>query len=598
MSKLRIAVIDRDKCTNTKCGYICHNVCPVERMNTDCVVVPEKKDEKTNPNYPFPVILEDPCTACGLCVKKCPVDCIKIINLAREAGTLMHQYGVNTFRLYNLPLPRQGVVGLIGSNGTGKTTALKILSGAFIPNMGDFKNKATWEFVISKFENSPDLRNYFTQMKNAKLSYKPQNVDRLSEVVKGKVKDLLKKSDQRKVLDEVIESFDLGEVVDRDIKNLSGGELQRVAISAAYMKDADVYFFDEPSSYLDIDQRLRVARAFKKLGEQKKIIVVEHDLAVLDYSSDFVQVFYGTPGAYGVVSAVKGVRSGINEFLDGYLKDENVRFRQNELKFTTESSGAGERKGATKYSYPEMKKTWKDFKLEISSGSMKAGEVIGIVGRNAIGKTSFMKLIAGADEPDKGSDKPEKKFKVSYKPQYIQADFSGTVQELFDSEKLVNNVLNECMNRLAVRDLLLNQVKNLSGGELQRVAITLALSRDADVYLFDEPSAFLDVEQRLHFSHLLRSVIENSEKCAFVIDHDIVLVDSVSSRLIVFDGKSSVHGESSSPQEKREGMNSFLAQMNVTLRRDRDTKRPRVNKLDSKMDREQKEAGEYYYYEK
>jgi ATP-binding cassette subfamily E protein 1 len=135
----------------------------------------------------------------------------------------------------------------------------------------------------------------------------------------------------------------------------------------------------------------------------------------------------------------------------------------------------------------------------------------------------------------------------------------------------------------------------LSGGELQRVACCLALSQEADIYFFDEPSAFLDIEQRFEFAALLRKVISESEKSAFVVDHDIVFIDAISNRLIVFEGQSSVEGHASAPLDKRNGMNVFLKDAGITMRRDKDTARPRINKPGSALDTEQKAKGEYYY---
>ncbi|NJE27135.1 ATP-binding cassette domain-containing protein, partial [Thermococcus sp. MV5] len=124
----------------------------------------------------------------------------------------------------------------------------------------------------------------------------------------------------------------------RNIDQLSGGELQRVAIAAALLRNAHFYFFDEPSSYLDIRQRLKVARIIRKLANSgKAVLTVEHDLAVLDYLSDIIHVVYGKPGAYGIFAQPKGTRNGINEFLRGYLRDENVRFRPYEIHFTKSS---------------------------------------------------------------------------------------------------------------------------------------------------------------------------------------------------------------------------------------------------------------------
>lgn len=584
---VRIAIVERDKCIKKKCGYLCQKVCPGVRMGDETVTVDAEG---------FPVISENLCTGCGICVKKCPVNAIKIINLPHEAGKLIFQYGVNAFRLYNLPLPKKGaVVGLIGANGIGKSTALEILSGRLKPNLGNYEKDASWEDIIGQFKGQ-ELQNYFESLKEkgVKVSYKPQMVDRLPEVFKETVSKFLKRNDERKKFDEAVDEFELNECLERKIANLCGGELQRMAICAAYLKDADVYYFDEPSSYLDIKQRLKVAKNLEKLAKYRAVMVVEHDLAVLDYLSEYVHVFYGVSGAYGVVSKLKGVRNGINEYLVGYLKEENVRFRETEIHFT---AGSVERKGGeVLFQYGGMEKGYRGFSLKCSSGDVRKGEVIGAIGPNAIGKSTFVKLLAGVEKPDKGE--VEEKLRVAYKPQYIKSDFEGTVREMVDSTGNLNRDVfeKEVKERLSLTELMEKNVKNLSGGELQRVAIALCISQEADLYLLDEPSAFLDVEQRLIFADVLGRVMEGSKKSAFVVDHDIILIDSISDRLVVFQGRSGVEGFANKPEGKRDGMNRFLKDVDVTLRRDKDSLRPRVNKPGSVMDREQKQAGEYYYH--
>lgn len=122
--------------------------------------------------------------------------------------------------------------------------------------------------------------------------------------------------------------LDLNTVADRTLDKLSGGELQRFTVAALCIQNAAVYMFDEPSSYLDVRQRLTAARAIRSLlTDTNYVIAVEHDLSVLDYMSDFVCVLYGVPGVYGVVTMPYGVREGINIFLDGFVPTENLRFR-------------------------------------------------------------------------------------------------------------------------------------------------------------------------------------------------------------------------------------------------------------------------------
>ncbi|AIF69035.1 ATPase [Palaeococcus pacificus DY20341] len=547
-----------------------------------------------------PVIQEASCTGCGICIHKCPFNAITIVNLPEELDKdCVHRYGVNAFVLYRLPVVRNGsVTGILGPNGTGKTTAVKILSGELLPNLCGFND--SWDNVIRAFRGN-ELQNYFEKLKNREIRtvVKPQYVDLIPKVVKGKVRDLLKKADQRGVLEELVDELELRNILDREIQQLSGGELQRVAIAAAMAREADFYFFDEPSSYLDIRQRLKVARAIRKLAEEgKAVLVVEHDLAVLDYLSDNIHVVYGKPGAYGIFSALKGTRVGINVFLNGYLPDENVRFRPYEIRFTKFS----ERKaqiGDVLVEYPRLVKDYGGFKLEAEGGTLHVGEVIGIVGPNGIGKTTFVKMLAGVEEPTEG--KVEWSLEVSYKPQYIKAEYEGTVFELLskiDASKLMSNLYKtELLNPLGIPDLYDRNVNELSGGELQRVAITACLIKDADLYLIDEPSAYLDVEQRLAVSKAIRSLMAKNDKTALVVEHDVLMIDYISDRLIVFEGEPGKQGKALRPMPMREGMNRFLANVGITFRRDPETGRPRANKEGSVKDREQKERGEYYYVE-
>ncbi len=581
----RIAILDRDLCTRKKCGYQCEKVCPVNRMGEECIVT-EKATQ-------FPQINEFLCIGCGLCVKKCPVDAITIINLAGESGDPLYQYGVNSFRLYNLPLPTEGLCGIVGRNGIGKTTALNLLSKKLKPNFGEHTKKFTDAEILARLPIA--TRRYFESETETTLevSYKPQMVDKLRDAFKGTVEKLLKTMDERNAYADAVEKFNLKKILKRKIPQLSGGELQRVSIAAAYLKDAHIYYLDEPCNYLDIEERLRTSLILKDFAEGRKMVVVEHDLAILDYMSDYVYIFYGEENAYGVSSGVKSTRAGINEYLAGFLREENIRFRDREITFSKYSER--ETHTQTRFSYSPMKKSFTGFKFSSDEGDIRQGEIVGIVGKNALGKSIFVKMLAGIEKPDEGEPG---KFKVSYKPQYIQPQKDTTVFQLFMGSNINKQIAENAKRELGLMKLMEKDLDQLSGGELQRVSIAQALSQKADIYLFDEPTAFLDVEQRLRFSDLLRRTIAETEKCAFVVDHDVVFVDSIAHRLMVFEGESSVHGHASTPLSKREGMNSFLKMAGITMRRDKDSKRPRINKPHSVLDREQREKNEYYYSSK
>jgi ATP-binding cassette subfamily E protein 1 len=547
------------------------------------------------------VIVESLCTGCGICVKKCPFKALSIVNLPDELEKdCSFRFGENTFKLYRLPTPSPGLVlGLLGQNGIGKTTALKLLSGELKINLGNYENPPDWNQIFQHFRGSI-LQEYFQKMAEGKLgvSYKPQYVDKLPKAISGKVGELLEKVDERNTLDKIAEQLELKQVWNRPLEVLSGGELQRVAVTAAVCREAEVYMFDEPSSYLDVKQRLEVAKTIRSLkNDQKMIIIAEHDLAIIDYLSDQVCLFYGEQGVYGVVSSVHGVRTGINIYLQGYIPDENVRFRKESIIFHEKPPTVSAEAGETTLTWEQLEKTYEGFKLVAKPGEIKKGEIIGILGANGIGKTTFIKILAGIEKTD--DEREFGKLNVSYKPQYISADYQGTVQELLMSvakEEFSSGwYRTEILQPLKVNPLFDRNVMELSGGELQKVAIAACLSRRADIYLLDEPSAYLDVEERLNMAKTVRRVVENRNVTAFVVEHDVVTQDFVADHLMVFMGKPGVSGVANPPTSLRKGMNVFLKDMQVTFRRDPATKRPRVNKEGSKLDKFQKQIGEYYY---
>jgi len=548
-----------------------------------------------------PVIVESLCSGCGICVKKCPFNAISIVNLPDELETeCSHRFGPNAFKLYRLPTPSPGIVlGLLGKNGIGKTTTLKVLSGEVKPNLGNYENPPSWSEIIKYFRGST-LQDYFQKMSEGKLRvvHKLQYVDKIPKVVSGKVGELLEKVDERKVLDSVAGQLELEKLWNRPLEALSGGELQRVAVAAAICREADVYLFDEPSSYLDVKQRLEVAKAIRSLKKDgKTVVVAEHDLAIIDYLSDQICIFYGEAGVYGIVSHVHGVRTGINIYLQGFIPDENVRFRKEAIIFhekpPTVSLGTGEEL----LKWGKLEKTYEGFKLVAEPGEIRRGEIIGILGPNGIGKTTFVKILAGIEKTDDG--KEFKELKVSYKPQYISAEYEGTVQELLMSiakEDFTSGwYKTEILHPLGLNQILDRNVAELSGGELQKTAIAACLSRKAELYLLDEPSAYLDVEERLNMARTIRRVVEARNVTAFVVEHDVVAQDFIADRLMIFTGEPGIKGTANPPTSLRDGMNMFLKEMNVTFRRDPATKRPRVNKEGSKLDNFQKEIGEYYY---
>ena len=589
---MRVAVVDKERCRSDKCDLICIRFCPMVRSRLEAIRLEEGKA----------YVAESLCSGCGICVRKCPFDALRIVNLPDELESdHIHRFGPNAFALYRLPTPRQGaVVGLVGRNGIGKTTVLRIMAGDLTPNLGRFREPPNKEDIVEFFAGRP-LHDYFDDLYNRRIKvvYKPQYVDRIPEVVSGTVGDILEGLDERGVRAETAKALEIAHLFDRELGVLSGGELQRVAIATAVCRDADVYLFDEPSSHLDIYQRMRAARLIRGLiAEGRMVVAAEHDLAVLDYLSEDTFLLYGEPDVYAIVSNIHGVREGINIYINGYIPDENIRFRESPIVFHVKPPTAPSARGRPLLEWSDLVKSYGEFELRVEAGEIGEGEVIGILGKNGVGKTTFIKLLAGVEEPDDGSVSGGE-VKVSYKPQYLSGTLDGTVEEVLKraaGSKYEESWFSaEILGPLHVKRLLEREVEILSGGEIQRVAIAKCLSRTADIYLLDEPSAFLDVEERLAMARAIRRITKMSGVTAFVVEHDIVAQDFIADSLMIFIGEAGRSGTGGRPMKLERGMNTFLMDMGVTFRRDPETKRPRVNKEGSKLDREQKKTGRYYY---
>jgi len=589
----RVAVLDKELCQPKKCGLECIKYCPVNKSGADCIILNEEVGKAQ--------IDENICNGCGICVKVCPFDAITIVNLAQELKTeKIHQFGINSFRLYRIPTPKKGqVVGLLGRNGMGKSTVIGILSGTLKPNLGNYDSPPEWDDILKNFQGT-ELKSHFEKISNGQISVsiKPQQVYNLAKVFDGTAKELLARYDERNLVSELVMELGLQNAMENRLNELSGGELQRLAIAVTASKDSDFYFFDEPSSYNDVFQRIGVARVVQNLAKLgKSVMVVEHDLTVLDYLSDFINVVYGEPAAYGIVADVLSTKVGINVFLDGYLPNENVRFRDVAFKFDASTSADEFVMTDNIIEYPSLQRKYPNFSVTVQAGKVRKNEVLGIVGANALGKTTLMKMIAGVEKPDSGE--LETKVKIAYKPQYLTNDYDVEVVSILEKANgggLEGTTEEEqIVDPLRIKKLYNKSVKHLSGGELQKVAIVACLLQKVDLYALDEPSAFLDVEDRIAIAKLIQRFVRSYGKSAIIIDHDIQLMDLISDSLVIFEGIPGKEGFGTSPMSKANGMNRFLKSLDITYRRDETSLRPRVNKTDSRLDREQKQSGHFYY---
>lgn len=633
---VRIAVINKEKCKPTKCNFECGLICPVNRQRKECIKLVDIEDTITSTaKKRIAKINEDFCIGCGLCTKEqtgCPFGAVMIVNVPTELQQdIIHRFGPNGFRLYRMPVLKQGqVLGLLGQNGIGKSTIVSILSGKMIPNFEQFdkygkeKQIQNTTTVINSFKGS-EMHKYMTKLYSGQLevSIKTQHVDQIVNFLKSKslnptAREFLSKRIKYESTDDwyktVIETLNMDLFLDLKVITLSGGELQRLICAVTLLSKANVYIFDEATNFLDVSQRLNVSRLIRALvTPDTYVVVIEHDLSILDYISDDICIMYGKPSAYGVVSKPMGTANGINSYFDGYIASENMRFRKNEYNIISLNTSESEKVSKSEKSFNDISYEcsiieYERFQLEIYAGSVPTeGSITVVMGKNGTGKTSFINYVAN-------------KFKdntvVAHKPQYLSVDqfmekdgSYPTVGDFLNSTVRAS-LLNEMFKSDVVGPMEIDSIKDrhlneLSGGEMQRFWITYTLGQDAHVYFLDEPSSCLDVEIRTNVTKLIKKFTMHNKKIIFVVEHDMMMAAGLGSEpntqaiIVTEKNDSSIELKKttvSSAVPFSTGINEFLKILNVTFRTQSTSKhnRPRINKIGSAKDREQKAAGKYY----
>ncbi len=616
----KVYLVDYDRCNHRFCGWVCIKKCPITLSNAQLKTHQKKKNapiwfQKSTQKIR---IKSEDCLKCGVCVNVCPTNAIYVKNILEEPDDLSptHKYPDSNerigFRLYNLPTLVSGKVsGLCGPNGIGKSTVLEIIAGRLKPNFGESLKKQedlSWNYIAENVRES-EMRNHFKSIarNDRKIAYKHQVLKILFEKYeKETVQAILEKENDvsEKFYNKILRSLDIDVIANRNLDQCSGGELQRFAIALILIKEADIYIIDEPCTFLDVQKRLKLARLLRRraqgFDEQRPcpVLIVEHDLAILDYVSDLVQLFYGEPHKFGIISKPMTTKKGINAYLDGYLATENIEFREKQYGFRHSTTGRTWSDALVFVEYGNITKTYTSFKLNVNPGRIYASQILGIVGENGCGKSTFAKILAGLLQPDPGADFNQIQATVSYKPQYITRDSEHLVKD-FIVEYSQNYNFSEGMylvlyRPLGVDKLFKRAIANLSGGELQRVFIAACLAKKADLYILDEPSAYLDVEERIKIGQIIRTITKKANAVAICIEHDIQIADALVDQLLLFKGKPGIHGETIGPLNKREGMNLFLKTIDVSFRRDTKTGRARLNKKGSHKDKIQRASGEFW----
>lgn len=616
----RVPIIDKDKCKPNKCKFECGLICPVNQQGKQCIELVDIED--IGKKKRIAKVYEDMCVSCSACSGKrgCPFKAIQMVNIPTMIeGEGIHRYGPNGFRLYRMPIikPNQ-VTGLLGQNGIGKSTIVNIIANKMKPNFE--KNKQlTDQEIIASFKGN-EMHKYMTRLYNneLKVTVKPQHVDKLIPYLKSRKEDptvyeyLIAKSADVESLStpfakKVINDLELEILFNSKVLTLSGGELQRLICASVLLTKSDVYIFDEPTNYLDIKKRLTMANLINELvAPDTYILVIEHDLTILDYTTDSVCIMYGQPSAYGIVSQPFSTLNAINTYFEGYIASENMRFREAEYSLVGINTPEPDiLEDCDLIKYPGGKIEFDNFSLTISDGMIPAkSSIIVILGENGTGKTTMINYLAKYINTS-----------VSHKPQYLSIEQfvnkDGTYPTVDDF--FYNSIMKQYIDPMFITDVVkpmtIDKIKDrrldeLSGGELQRVFIVKALGTESHFYLIDEPSSNLDIEQRVIVTKVLKRFAVHNKKILFVVEHDMMVAVSLGVELnthvvhmdILNTTNNLRQSIASSPSKFDIGINHFLRSLNITFRTEKESKhtRPRINKMDSVKDREQKAIGKYY----
>lgn len=483
-------------------------------------------------------------------------------------------------------------IGVVGPNGMGKSTLLKIMAGKEEVSNGDAR--LTPGYTVGLLEQEPPLDDDKTVIENVRMAFGDllAKVDRFNKIGEemaepdadfdalmaemGKLQDEIDAADGWDIDSKLGQAMDALQLPDSDmpVKVLSGGERRRVALCKLLLEAPDLLLLDEPTNHLDAESVLWLEHFLKNY--QGAVLAVTHDRYFLDNVAEWIcEVdrghLYPYKGNYSTYLETKAARIAVQGQRDAKL----AKRMASELEWVRSSPKARQAKNKARLArYEEMeaearatqKLDWTDIRIPVGprlgakvlevehlhkefdgrvliddlSFSLPRNGIVGVIGPNGVGKSTLFKMIIGEEKPTSGAIELGETVKISYVDQgRAGIDADKTLWEVVSggTDKMIVGET-EVPSRAYVASFGFkgqDQQKRagvLSGGERNRLNLALTLKQGGNLLLLDEPTNDLDVET---LSSLEAALLE-FPGCSVVISHDRMFLDRVATHILAWEG--------------------------------------------------------------
>lgn len=448
----------------------------------------------------------------------------------------------NGIRNINLHIKKGEFVVFCGESGCGKTTVMRLING-LIPHYYEghlMGNVFIDENNVSKQPIYEIARKVGSVFQNPRSQF--FNVDTTSEITFGCENLGMSEEIIRKRLKETVENFQMESLMNRNIFHLSGGEKQKIACAGASIMEPDIFVLDEPSSNLDVSSIHKLHEILSYWKTQgKTILISEHRLYYLRGLADrFIYMENGTitqeysADQFEQLTEEKRAEMGLRTF-----KLENISGLEKSLEISKKKPSVEhnkEQKMQLKdfcFSYKNSHQRNRKNILNIKDCSIPANGIVGIIGNNGAGKSTFSRCFCGLEkrcgEIIWNGKKYHSKDRLNTCYMVMQEVnhqlFTETVLDeiLISMEKPDEKQAEELLSKLDLLEVKDRHPMSLSGGQKQRVAIASAIASKRSILFFDEPTSGLDYKHMKQVADLLRQ-LQKEGITLYIITHDLELI--------------------------------------------------------------------------